>query len=508
MQIIPLAAVAAQTLKVVLGQQNCVLNVYQKSTGIYLDVTLEGEVILTGVLARDRVRCIRQDYLGFVGDLAFMDTQGADDPVYSGLGSRWVLMYLEPADLVESTNTTTIDFQTRINDANAWVAANPLMLTGTLADGMQGTPYSSSITLQGQMPGSSLSWSVVGSLPAGLSLDSSTGIISGTPTAGLTIVSFTLKAKDNLGRTATSAQTVKIGQTFTMATSLPAIMSLTRSSIGTYFDPTATLQTAAANQARFDYNPLTLALRGLLIEEQRTNLFLNSENFAESSWTKSSYTVTPGAPSVKGDNSAFTLRGTSDGISPQLFQSCALTGSLAAVSFVVSSAGASYAYVQLQGAVSFNTAIRAIVSLSDGTYNTQVIGTGFSTPLVFVSSLGSGRFRITLVGTVNLTGENVRGLLGASMSATSVSTVTMAQGLNAECAQFEAGAFPTSYIPTTSAQVTRAADIASITVPSGFTTLTYGYDDGTSSQETVSAGAHVIPTPTAPKRITTIAVTP
>lgn len=99
MQIIPLAAVAAQTLKVVLGQQNCVLNVYQKSTGMYLDVTLEGEVILTGVLARDRVRCIRQAYLGFVGDLAFMDTQGTEDPVYSGLGSRWVLMYLEPADL-------------------------------------------------------------------------------------------------------------------------------------------------------------------------------------------------------------------------------------------------------------------------------------------------------------------------------------------------------------------------------------------------------------------------
>lgn len=99
MQIIPLAAIASQTLKVVLAQQSCVLNIYQKSTGLYLDVILEGETILSGVLCRDRVRCVRQAYLGFVGDLAFMDTQGTEDASFQGLGSRWVLMYLEASDL-------------------------------------------------------------------------------------------------------------------------------------------------------------------------------------------------------------------------------------------------------------------------------------------------------------------------------------------------------------------------------------------------------------------------
>ncbi|WP_321900039.1 hypothetical protein [Paraburkholderia heleia] len=29
------------------------------------------------------------------GDLAFMDMQGADDPQYTGLGSRWLLVWLE-----------------------------------------------------------------------------------------------------------------------------------------------------------------------------------------------------------------------------------------------------------------------------------------------------------------------------------------------------------------------------------------------------------------------------
>lgn len=99
MQIIPLTAVPSQTLKTVLAQQNCVINVYQKSTGLYLDLALEGTTILSGVLCRDRVRCVRQAYLGFVGDLAFMDTQGAEDASYQGLGSRWVLMYLEASDL-------------------------------------------------------------------------------------------------------------------------------------------------------------------------------------------------------------------------------------------------------------------------------------------------------------------------------------------------------------------------------------------------------------------------
>ena len=54
------------------------------------------------------------------------------------------------------------------------------------------------------------------------------------------------------------------------------IITATRASSATYFDATGTMQTAATNVARFDYDPATLAPRGLLVEEQRTNLFLNS----------------------------------------------------------------------------------------------------------------------------------------------------------------------------------------------------------------------------------------
>lgn len=58
---------------------------------------------------------------------------------------------------------------------------------------------------------------------------------------------------------------------------LPAGATLTRASDnGTYFDSALVLQTAAANVARFTYNPSTGALRGLLVEPARTNGIRNN----------------------------------------------------------------------------------------------------------------------------------------------------------------------------------------------------------------------------------------
>lgn len=45
---------------------------------------------------------------------------------------------------------------------------------------------------------------------------------------------------------------------------------------GTYINSAGVITQATANTLRYDYNPSTLALRGLLVEEGRTNLLLNS----------------------------------------------------------------------------------------------------------------------------------------------------------------------------------------------------------------------------------------
>ena len=52
--------------------------------------------------------------------------------------------------------------------------------------------------------------------------------------------------------------------------------TFSRNSMGTYFDNSGTLQTAPANTPRIDYDPVTHAAKGLLIEEARTNSIRNN----------------------------------------------------------------------------------------------------------------------------------------------------------------------------------------------------------------------------------------
>lgn len=63
---------------------------------------------------------------------------------------------------------------------------------------------------------------------------------------------------------------------FASSGTLGPLITFTRSSPASYFNSSGTLTSASTDTARFDYNPSTLIARGLLIEEARTNLFLNS----------------------------------------------------------------------------------------------------------------------------------------------------------------------------------------------------------------------------------------
>lgn len=91
---IPLAAVPAQVLTVRLGNQPCRIAVRQKSTGMFLDLYVADKPIVLGVICLDRTYMIRSAYLGFVGDLAFVDTQGRSDPLFGGLTDRYKLLWV------------------------------------------------------------------------------------------------------------------------------------------------------------------------------------------------------------------------------------------------------------------------------------------------------------------------------------------------------------------------------------------------------------------------------
>lgn len=63
------------------------------------------------------------------------------------------------------------------------------------------------------------------------------------------------------------------------------LITFTRASTATYVDSSGIIQTAAADAPRFDHDPATGESLGLLIEEARTNLFLNSDTLSTQSVT-------------------------------------------------------------------------------------------------------------------------------------------------------------------------------------------------------------------------------
>lgn len=104
MQIVPLSSVPNQTVNITLSNQSCQINLYQKSTGLYFDLIVNGapNPTVCGVICQNANRLVRYGYLGFIGDFCFLDTQNLvtpADPVYTGLGSRFDLAYLLPSDI-------------------------------------------------------------------------------------------------------------------------------------------------------------------------------------------------------------------------------------------------------------------------------------------------------------------------------------------------------------------------------------------------------------------------
>lgn len=106
MLIVPLQAVPSQVVNVQLQAQATTLRVYQRfyglnNGGIYIDVLLNNSLVIGGVQCENANRIIRNAYFGYLGDFAWIDTQGSNDPYYTGIGIRYFLAYLAQADLAQ-----------------------------------------------------------------------------------------------------------------------------------------------------------------------------------------------------------------------------------------------------------------------------------------------------------------------------------------------------------------------------------------------------------------------
>ena len=99
MLIVPVQATPNQTFAMLLGNQNCEITLTTRFYGLFFDLSVGNIPVRNGVICQNQNRLIRYQSLGFAGDFWFTDTQGSDDPVYTGLGSRFLLEYIEASDL-------------------------------------------------------------------------------------------------------------------------------------------------------------------------------------------------------------------------------------------------------------------------------------------------------------------------------------------------------------------------------------------------------------------------
>lgn len=245
---------------------------------------------------------------------------------------------------------------------------------------------------------------------------------------------------------------------FVNCTVLSPRVTFSRSSIATRVNSIGLIETVGNNVPRFDYDPVTLAPKGLLIEESRTNLALNSNTFNASVGTSENLNATTSPDGTQ--NASLITETTTSGEHYSLDRTIAITlGNTYVWSFYAKQGAGSArkAYCRVATAASASV----IFDLTTG--NGAIIS---STNLVTYGSqqLSNGWRKCYIVFTAGSTGNAVcRAQLIRASDNTSIYTGDGVSGLYFWGAQLEAGAFPTSYIPTTSAQVTRTADNASMT---------------------------------------------
>lgn len=102
MILIPVQATSNQTLAVTLASQAMQIALRQNGNNLYFDLLVDGAYIVRTRICRDRQRLLLDaQYKGFLGDFVFVDTQGNDNPTYTGLGgegSRFQFIYLEAGE--------------------------------------------------------------------------------------------------------------------------------------------------------------------------------------------------------------------------------------------------------------------------------------------------------------------------------------------------------------------------------------------------------------------------
>ena len=230
--------------------------------------------------------------------------------------------------------------------------------------------------------------------------------------------------------------------------------------VGEYIPTTSTINSAP----RFDHNPTTGESLGLLVEEARTNSIANNTGVGAVAGAPGTLPTNWSWNTSGGASTEVVGTGTENGIA---YVDVRLFGTLStapSIQFVANTAIAATTgqtwtesfYCKIISLVSGTPAprLRIVERSVAGSYVAE--GAQPFTPGISSASLIESRFTFTRTLANALTGYAVPAILFGQASG--AIDITLRIGLP----QLEQGAFATSVIPTTTATVTRAADVASI----------------------------------------------
>jgi hypothetical protein len=277
------------------------------------------------------------------------------------------------------------------------------------------------------------------------------------------------------GLTAAERVLPRLALNFTTASLDPRITFTRTGNTATVINSSGYVASVNADIPRFDYDPITLACKGLLIEESRINYLTNSEVF--SAWpsivrlglTSDNTTFPNGATSNTAliPNTENNIHLISSNISTSVSPTANATGTV----FFKNKNSSAFPMVYLSGdnATATNGRVAAFFDPITGAYLANGVANGGTFTSADSQALGNGWFRVSVTGIVGSTGTptgvrlNVGFRTAATGSAPNAFAGNDVDGIYLWGAQLEAGAFPTSYIPTTTTAVTRNADVATMT---------------------------------------------
>jgi len=254
-------------------------------------------------------------------------------------------------------------------------------------------------------------------------------------------------AKDALWRRAQAIPSLDLrfadNKSLADATTGQNLVTFTRASSGTFVDSAGVLQTATNDVARFDHDPVTGESLGLLVEEQRTNLLLRSEEFS-TTWVR--FNVNASSNAILAPDGTLTADKLTENDADNFHR--IRQGITSGVTGVFS--------VFLKAAertrVNLGTSDTNLIADFDLSAGSVVSGTGSIEPF------GDGWYRCSISATFTTSGP----FLLLRNSSSEFYTGDGTSGIYLWGAQLEAGAFPTSYIPTTTAAATRNASLADL----------------------------------------------